>query len=50
MGKFRIRIFHTFRPISIFLSQLKYLIPYYLPITKYVYTACIHEIYCDQKI
>ena len=22
---------------------------YYLPITKYVYIACIHEIYCDQK-
>ena len=49
MGKFRIRIFLTFSPISIFLSQLIDLITYYLPITKYVYIACIYEIYCDQK-
>ena len=49
MGKFRIRFFLTLSPISIFLSQLIYLITYYVPITKYVYIACIHEMYCDQK-
>ena len=50
MGKFRIRIFLTFSLISIFFwSQLIDLITYYLPITKYVYIACIHEIYCDQN-
>ena len=49
MGKFRIRIFLIFSLISIFLSQLIDLITYYVPITKYVYITCIHEIYCDQK-
>ena len=49
MGKFRTLIFLPFSSISIFLTQLKDLITYYIPITKYVYIACIHEIYCDQK-
>ena len=51
MGKFRIRIFLTFSSILIFFwSQLKDLITYYIHITKYVYIACIHEIYCDQNL
>ena len=49
MGKFRTFIFLTFSSISIFMSQLKDLIMYYIPITKYVYIACIHEIYCERE-